>query len=340
MRRAVTGVRAIAAVALAAAMALPASGAWRLRLTLAEGDVHRFALTHSQSMDFDLNGVEQKVENTLRLEIRQSVQRRLEDGSFALETIYERMRTAMNAGGMKLELDTAQPGGDEHPMAKFQRQLIGKPFVVTTSPLGQVQDVDGIDVLLQGMAETLDPGMRPIFDQVQQAFGEEAMKSMIQQCGLTYPERDLGPGDTWQQRVVMPNPALGELRIASEYRIEGREVVREQERVKIAVTSTLEFGSGAPTFSQLGKLFGTAVDVDVASASGSGLIWVDPASGLVVESRLDQQMELNLAFEIPGQGDGQAQKVAMHGRIAQHTRVEQLPGPELPGSDPGSPDPD
>ena len=200
------------AIWLTVASPAPAASAWLLRIDLDEGDTHHFAISNSQSIKMDMGEMTQDVENTSRIEFLQTVAEKLSDGSLVLDTSYERLRSEMKVGEMTLEFDTADPEPSQHPMARLQQIMTGKHFSITMTPRGEVRSVAGTDELFDSITRTFsdDPMIQGSLDTAKQGFGDEAMKSMMQQVAVILPEQAVSAGDTWHNDVTVPNPALGE----------------------------------------------------------------------------------------------------------------------------------
>jgi hypothetical protein len=313
---------------LAAASLAPAAADWLLRLAVEEGDTYRFAMSQTQSIDMDMGPMgRQEVQNSSRTEFLQSVRERLSDGAVVLDVAFGAMRSKMSLGGMALEFDSEKPGDPSHPMAKLQQFMQGKRFSVTMTPEGRVRSVDGLDEIFDGFAEAFadSPGAREALEAMTPAFKSASIETMMQQAVLLYPEHAVGVGDTWQQRLSFPNPALGDLNVANDYTVEGAERKKQRDCVRIGVRSKVGFEGDAPLLSQFGEMMGTDLSLDIGEASGEGTVWVDVARGLVVLSKSSQTIDMDLAFQTPPAGDGAAgQPVEMHASITQEVEVELL----------------
>ena len=314
------------AIWLTVASLAPAASEWLLRIDLNVGDSHRFAISNSQSVKMDMGEMTQDVENTSRIEFLQTVIEELSDGSFVLDTSYERVQSEMRVGEMRLEFDTANPEPSQHPMARMQQVMIGKHFSVTMTPRGEVRSVAGTNEIFDSIAEMFsdDRTIQGTLDTVKQGFGDEAMMSMMQQVAVMFPEQAVSAGDTWQNEVTLPNPALGELRIKSDYRIAGPGSKSGSDCLEIAVAMTIEFGNEGQMFAQLSRLLGTELDIDVLNASGEGTLCMDPATGLVIDSQMQQVMEMDVSVGIPSEGEAEGQTMELHALINQQFGIELL----------------
>ena len=314
-----------AAVILAGPIALAADSGWLLRTTLNEGDTHRFALTHSQSMTLEMGGVNQRMENSSRMEFVQTVKSRLGDDALLLDVVYERMQSEMIVGEMALKFDTADAKPSPHPMARMQQYLIGRHFTVTMSSRGEVQEIQGFDAILDDMSTAFadDPSLARTMEAIKSGFGSEAMTGMMQQGIVVYPKHKVATGDTWQHRVMMPNPALGELNLTSEYEVLGSERIGDRDHVKLGVASTIEFGNQGQMFNQLQQLLGGEIEVDIDDASGSGSVVVDSTTGIVVSSELQQRIVMDISMKLP-EGTTPTTNVAIRGAVAQQIGLELL----------------
>lgn len=314
------------AIWLTVASLAPAASEWSLRIDLNVGDTHRFAISNSQSIKMDMGQMTQDVENTSRIEFSQTVTEKLSDGSLVLDTSYERVQSEMRVGEMRLEFDTANPEPSQHPMARMQQVMTGKHFSVTMTPHGEVRSVAGTDQIFDSITETFtnDPMLQGSLETVKQGFGEEALTSMMQQVAVIFPEQAVKTGDTWQNDVTRPNPALGELRIKSDYRVKGPGSSSGRDCLEIAVALTVEFGNEGQMFAQLSRLLGTELEIDVLKASGEGTLCLELATGLVIDSQLKQVLEMDVSVGAPGAEEAAGQTMELHALINQQFGIERL----------------
>lgn len=318
---------ALAVTGLVVVPLVSAEEKWQLRLTLGAGEPHRFAMSQTQNMDIDLGAAgRQHVVNRSRLEYTQTLEKTLSDGSLRMDMRFDRIVTSMDLGGMKMEFDTRNAEETTHPAALVQRALVGKQFTVTLTPRGQVSEMDGVETMFDQLADVVanEPGTREMVDAMKQGFGEQTIASMLQQSILILPENPVGVGDTWQQELTMPNPVLGSVNVASDYRLEASETVDELDCLRIAVESAIEIAGEGEPFGALGRLLGSNVDLDVSSAAGAGTIWVDRATGLVVRFRMTQKLETNMRVTRPDGGETGAAPLDVHSVVNQQIDLDRM----------------
>ena len=269
---------AVAAALLMTVSVLPAGSPWLLRVNLSEGESHGLAMSQTQRMDVDMGAMgRQQIENGTRIEFRQEVKQRLSDGTLVLDTSYAGMRSRMSLGGMTMEFDTESPEGSTHPMAQIQQAMKGKHFTVTMNSRGQVREIGGFDVIFSDLSKAFadQPQARDILEAVRAGFGPQAVKTMMQQGSVAFPEDAVAIGDTWRQELQVSNPALGDMKIGVEYRVEGPERLGERDCVRVGVSTTIEFGEQGASFGEFAKFLGAEVEVEMRDASGSGTAWID-----------------------------------------------------------------
>jgi hypothetical protein len=320
---------------LALASLVAAEPSWLLRLSGEEGQTQRFAVRQTQDMDIDMGAMgRQKVRNGSDTEFLQTIRERLPDGALVIDVVFGPMRSRMAFGAMEMEFDSEGSGDGSHPLARLQQLLKGKSFSATLTPRGEVRSIDGLDELFDGVAEAFAdrPGMGEALDALAPAFKAASVETLMQHAVPPYPEQAVGPGQTWRESSRVSNPALGGLVLTQEFTLEGAERKRGRDCLRIGVTSAIEFEGDSPMAGPIGALTGVDVSIDVGDAAGSGTLWIDPDRGWVVESKVRQQIEMDLSMRAAqGEGEAAGSAVEMHASMTQEVEVELL-DPVAPGT--------
>jgi len=103
-----------------------------------------------------------------------------------------------------------QPGpSNPYPMA----QILGQEFKVRVTSAGVVESVDGLDAMLDrvangngGMQGPGRSGAENTVRNVKQLFGDQAVKDTLQQALPVFPKRAVGIGDSWNATLVFTLP--------------------------------------------------------------------------------------------------------------------------------------
>ena len=252
-------------------------------------------------MTVDGMGGEWRTVTTTRLDFQSTVRKKTVD-SWTFDTNYERLVTEVDAGVSKFRIDTNEPTGDGEPDTFADlRSLIDTNFTVTISDRNEVREITGLEAILDEIKGQMpdNPAVKAL---LKQSFNEDALKSMMQQAALIYPQGPVKVGDTWSTDVNMPGPA-GNVRVKSSYRIEGEENKLGRNCVKIALATDLQIEAGGDIAAQFGQMFGSEAELDwkVGDSKGNGTIWVDLETGLVVVSELDQSIPMTMSVNLQGE---------------------------------------
>jgi len=332
-------IRSIGARLLLGVLPLLASGAapatagdeTRLRLDLKKGETHRFAMSLEQQMTMELGAMgSQKTENTMNLDYTFHVTDVADDGTFTIESKYERISVVVRAMGNEIIYDTAAetpPDGD-NPLSMLD-DLIGQKLEFKASSLGRVLEVRGFDQVFDEMNAGLspDPGSRGVADLIKTGFDEDALKTMIQQGLVIFSEKPVGPGDGWTTNLELSNPAMGAIDAKATYDVRGASTRREKKCIELGMSMSMKFEDESPLLQQLRDSFAqqgmeASLDWELGEVKSSGTIWVDRKTGLTVDSELDQDMQATFILAMGSGPDAVTMNMQMD--LDQKIRVELL----------------
>lgn len=179
-----------------------------LRLTLNQDQVFSYVSTVDQVITQDIMGMNQVIKQKIALYYDLTV-KDVSDETYTLDYTYTRVTLNMDGGAMLgvTEYDSDQDKEDTPPMAVGYAGMVGQAFTFTTNRRGEIQDVQGIDKLLDRMIEGMDDiseaereAMKAAF---RNQFGEEATKSNIQGSLPVFPEKKVKSGKSWDQVTII-----------------------------------------------------------------------------------------------------------------------------------------
>ena len=154
------------------------------------------------------------------------------------------------------------------PSNEMTQALVGQKIEMKISPEGQVSDVRGLDSLWEkAFAGTKSPGMTPqmkqqMADTMKKMFGDDFIKSLMQQSGMTYPENPVQIGGSWVQRVETNGqlPFVVNLKRTLQGRANGLVSVGESGTMSIGdAQKTVSVGPAAMKMAITGTYSGTTV---------------------------------------------------------------------------------
>lgn len=302
-----------------------------LRLALEKGGAYRYGMTLDQQMKMELGAMgAQQTENTMNLEYSFKVTEVAEDGEMTIETKYERIGVVVRAMGNEIIYDTSDeaPAGEDNPLAMLD-DLIDKKLTFRVSPQGRVVGVEGFGELFEEMRANVaaDPASANVVNLVEAGFDEDALKTMCQQGLVIFPDEPVGPGESWTSDLQISNPAMGAIDAKATYSVKGPTTRRDKKVVELGMTMSMIFGDDSPLLQQLRDSFSqqgmdAELDWELGEVDSSGTIWIDPGTGLPVDSDTVQSMQATFSLAM-GTGP-EAVKFDMQMDLEQKIRVELL----------------
>ncbi len=329
-----TGVRLVLGVLLLLAAGVAtaqAADAKLLRLELSQGDAYRFSMKLDQNMTMELGAMgTQKTESAMSAEYAYKVTDVADDGTITIESKYERISVVIRAKGNEIIYDTADENspGEDNPLIMLD-DLIDKKLSFKISPQGRVLAAEGFGELFEEMRAKVadDPDSSNVVGLVEAGFDEDALKTMCQQSLVIFSDKPVGKGDTWTSDLEVSNPAMGAIDAKATYDVRGPSTRGEKKTTELGVSMTMSFGDDGPLLNQLRDSFaqqGVSAELDweLGEVTSSGTMWIDPGTGLPVESDTGQSMQATFTLTM-GTG-AEAAKFDIQLLLEQEVRVELL----------------
>ena len=226
------------------------------------------------------------------------------NGGHEVEMEFLAMRMKMEQGGKTLvdydsEKKPSKPGNDPtlSGMEKTFQNIVGAKIHYFLDASNQVQRIEGADALTGQLAAggRGDPasGMKSMFS-------EESLKQMI--SGQHLPPNPVQPGDSWP---VQMDIAMGDLGVMSiDYTFN---FVRWETHGK-RTCARLEFQGGIKSKSNPDAK-ATGMTFSVQNGDSSGVSWFDPELGMVIETIMNQDMNMDMTVPAYGRGKNATQKL-------------------------------
>jgi len=137
------------------------------------------------------------------------------DSIKTIKTTFHNIRMKMDAGAMKVNVDTKKPPADtlsntqNNPGALFSKMfyaLKGKSFQMKVNPRGEVIGVSGVEDVRAALVSAFvnDEAMRASAEQMfSSQFNEESLKSSFSQAFSIFPDKPVVVGDSWTKKMNM-----------------------------------------------------------------------------------------------------------------------------------------
>lgn len=172
--------------------------------------------------------------------------------------------------GVSVKVGTAAPVQDS--------RIAGTVFTVTLSvPKLEILKFEGHDKFLERLAGE-DAQVRKT---LQALVSEETLRRSVRESLAFLPDRPVKDGETWERVLDAPFGALGNLRLTTAYKLEGKEDVGGKKVDKITFGTTVDFkvGKADPAVPY------HVVSGDIKTDESRGIIHFDSGTGRLVQSK-------------------------------------------------------
>jgi len=215
-------------------------------------------------------------------------------GGHELEMEFLGIRMTMDQGGKTLiDYDSAKKSssGAGNPalagVDKMFQNIVGAKIHFYLNPSNRVERVEGFDTLMNKMTAA---GQAQAMDSMKSLFSEESLKQMI--GGQNLPTKPVQPGDSWPMQTDIAMGNLGTMALDYTFNF------ARWETHGVRNCARLEFQGTMKTKGKPEAAGGVALSVQ--DGDSSGVAWFDPELGLVVETRMNQNMNVNMTVPMPG----------------------------------------
>jgi hypothetical protein len=281
-RRFVPSVGLFAALAFSAT-APTASAQAKLRWSFKTGDSARYEFQQKNDVRLKVPGRDQEIVNLSELNILQkwTVKDVASDGTAQISLVFERVRTAINAGDQKIEFDTKNDKASDEPAHKALSSVYGAAvgpdsvYSLKVNARGEVLEAkipDKVSQAIQGspFQAMADGGS---------IFSEVGLKNLFLQVFPVLPDEPKDKGATWTRTATLP---AGPLVMT----LTDNDKLEDLSDSAARVTTKID--------TQIKPLEGSPFTVTVNKQSGSGDYSLDLKAGRVKESNIKQEFALEL----------------------------------------------
>ncbi len=252
-----------------------------LELRLTEGQAFEVRMSTGQEISQNVFGQPQDVQQTTDIGYTMRVTDVDEDGTAVAEWTYDAVRFSMDGFMGPIEYDSSDPPTDIHPLARGYAALVGQNFVTRMTPSGRVLEARGFNNIMERVFDELGLPEGPQADaarqQLENMFGDQAMKDLFSALVAVYPSGPVTVGDSWSREYV----------ITTGFPIKVEDTYTLQERsggvAYIEVKSGLTTSPDAPPM-QMGQV-SMAFDI---LGSQTGRLEMDEATGWIIRSSVEQ----------------------------------------------------
>ncbi len=210
------------------------------------------------------------------------------NGDATLRITTERVQINMESPMLNLAYDSETDEVPDIPQAKIFSAMVGTSYTIVIGPEGTVKSLEGMDQAREAMLEAMGPDMAGMADaMIGQMLNDETMTSVMQQGIQTFPERAIGPGDTWDTSLSFPFPMLGTMSASLDFTLER---IEERDGGTVAVISNSgEIQIGDAGDSQLAGM------MQFGNSAVIGTMEFDVDRGLLLNNTSTTTMEMTVA---------------------------------------------
>lgn len=188
------------------------------------------------------------------------------------------------------------PGMDQLPfdLNDLYQEMVGLTFTTVMTRAGEMVESSGAQEMMERMLSLLelpDEFREAASQMIEANFGEEQMRQMTGQTGLSMPNRPVAIGDTWTDSVG----ALG-MEVNTTYTLTERSDGLASIKATGSLSGTKDAGLDFPG---LPSMPGLEMRYENLSGSIAGSFQLDEATGLSVAYSMDMAMATDMVMEIP-----------------------------------------
>jgi hypothetical protein len=166
-----------------------------------------YYLTTNANLTFiqDFPGQRQVVTTLINARVSHKVTA-IRDSVYEMQVEYKKLGMHLEVGGKTMGF-SSDDSLTSNPASKIIAAMLNKPFTIIITKSGNVLEVKNIDNLYKEMFKALpqlsDAQKAQFKNQMQQSFGEKAIKTNFQDAFTVLPCRSVGIGELWQNNSSM-----------------------------------------------------------------------------------------------------------------------------------------
>jgi hypothetical protein len=255
-----------------------------LGLHLTQGQVFKQLNKTTQKITQKIMGMSTTVNMVNEMYMTQEVLDINAEGVANVKLTYSRIRSEQEnsmTGKQVFDSQDTTANSDNPSFVGF-KQLVGQGFEYSITPQGKVTSVRGVDSLFERVLSGVGDGgpeVETIKKTLQASFGDEAMKSMMEQMMGHLPPAQVAAGDTWGGEVKIAGTMA--MTVANEYKLESI----EPDKAILSVTGEVKTDKGA------GLDLGIANVEYNLEGTTDGTMEIDRKTGLPVVIKMTQKLK-------------------------------------------------
>lgn len=198
------------------------NNAVNLSLNVKKGDKYNVHEVVNQQSTMTINNQDTNSNQIMDMNFEMDVKDVDKDKNVTMGYKYDSIKISTEAAGRKVDYDSKKPDST-NPLSSIYGAVIGKGFTVKLSNKGQALDIKGVDDLLNSVVDKFpgnDEQKKALKATLAQSFGDEAIKSMVNQSMNYYPQSEVKNNDTWENKydikTMFPMTVSNKLKLLGE----------------------------------------------------------------------------------------------------------------------------
>jgi hypothetical protein len=257
-----------------------------------EGEKYYLRFVTEQKISQTILGQQQYTEQTVGLGCDLDVKTVEPNGNAWMSYTYRWANLIQTAAGSRVVYDSSDKVAPVPPMAQGFAVLLDEGFSLKTTPQGRVEEVIGLQELRDNIEAKLPEGpmKEALKVGIKQFINEQGIKEMTESSLAIYPEKPVGIGDSWKRTITLTQGAA--MTLENEWILKDRRDGVSFIEIKTGIKSNPEAGTVG---------MGSAKISYELSGKQQGQIELEESTGILIRSRINQDISGQIKVEVPGQ---------------------------------------
>jgi hypothetical protein len=224
-----------------------------------------------------------------------------------ISMIYKSMNMQTNAMGMDINIDTDKPAivdtGNHNPFAHFSgimskilSIMINKPFMMKVNSKGEILELEGVDKMMGGLADSLklDSMVKmQVVSSLKKQFGDDNIRNSFSELLTIFPNKEIKVGDSWVKTYTQK---LGEVPEKNTTTFTVKQI--DGDAITLDADTKIEVVDGKPEMSVEGRK--------------KAIMLVDSKSGLIINNDFTLDIKIkNAVMDMRITGKGKVKGTAL-----------------------------
>lgn len=272
-------------------------------INVKNNDVYKYHTSTSVTSSSEISGtnVGQKQDTTTDFKV--TVKGKDSKGNFIMDYMYDTIKFKSETDAQTESYDSST--SDSNDSSNIYNNIIGKSFTAKMTKYGEITEISDNDDILDIFFESYTAGMtdeesiESMKNSIESSYGDNALKSLIQQSTEFFPKKDIKEGDSWNIESTINS--IVEIKTNTTYTLDKI----EDQTAHISLQS--EFSTdGLETHDYSGM----DMTADL-SGNMTGTIKFDTTNGFLSEGEFTQNISGEMSVVVPSTEGSEQETVAV-----------------------------